>query len=60
MSYFLGCDVAKVKVDVSLVDEHGIEQWTGKVANNTSAIAQLLLCPTPHIMYTLCELSQYN
>ena len=43
MSYFLGCDVAKTKIDISLINEQGIEQWAGKVPNNTATIAQLLL-----------------
>ncbi|HVC35979.1 MAG TPA: IS110 family transposase [Candidatus Dormibacteraeota bacterium] len=48
MRYFLGCDVSKLKVDVSLVDEHGVEQWIDKVPNNMVAIASLLLTITGH------------
>src|ERR1019366_6046611 len=32
MTYFLGFDVAKAKLDYSLVNEQGIEQMYGKVA----------------------------
>lgn len=43
MKYFLGFDVAKAKLDYSLVNEQGIEQFFGKVANNEIDIATLLL-----------------
>jgi transposase len=42
MHYFLGCDVAKLKIDVSLVDNNGVELLTEKVANDTPAITTLL------------------
>lgn len=41
--YFLGCDVSKLKLDVSLIDVNGVELWTDKVANNEVAIAEFLL-----------------
>lgn len=43
MSYFLGFDAAKIKLDYSLVNEQGIELAYGKVANEAVAIASLLL-----------------
>lgn len=43
MSYFLGCDVSKSKLDLSLINEHGMEQWTATVANEVLAIATLLM-----------------
>ena len=43
MAYFLGFDAAKIKLDWSLINEQGIEQLYGKVANEESAIATLLL-----------------
>lgn len=42
-SWFLGFDVAKAKLDWSLIDQRGIEQTYGKVANDETAIASLLL-----------------
>lgn len=43
MIFFLGCDVAKLKLDVSLVNEHGIEQWADKVPNDAAVLAAFLL-----------------
>jgi transposase len=43
MSYFLGFDVAKSKLDYSLINEQGIEQIYGSVSNEAVAIASLLL-----------------
>ncbi len=48
MHYFLGCDIAKVKIDVSLIDANGRELWVDKVANEPIAIATLLLTITGH------------
>lgn len=42
MTYYLGFDVAKAKLDYSLVNEQGIEQTHGKVANTEDAITALL------------------
>jgi transposase len=41
--YFLGCDVSKRKVDVSLVDEQGVELFVDKVPNTPTEISLLLL-----------------
>lgn len=38
MSYFLGFDAAKVKLDWALVNAQGIELAYGKVANEAAAI----------------------
>jgi transposase len=46
--YFLGFDTAKAKYDVSLVDEHGIEQWRDTVPNTVKEVATLLLTITGH------------
>jgi transposase len=46
MVYFLGCDVSKRKLDLSLVNEQGIEQWHGQVANETRDIATMLVTIT--------------
>jgi transposase len=43
MMYFLGCDVCKSKVDVSLINEQGIEQWVDKVPNSTKDFTTYLL-----------------
>ena len=43
MSIFLGCDVAKTKLDLSLIDGQGKERWIDKVANEEIAIATLHL-----------------
>ena len=41
--YVLGCDVCKAKVDVSLVNGQGIEQWIDKIPNTTVDLAQYVL-----------------
>ena len=46
MSYFLGFDVAKSKLDYALITGQGIEQDHGKVANEPVAIATFLLTMT--------------
>lgn len=46
MTFFLGCDVAKTKLDVSLVNEQGVEQWHDVVPNEAEAIATYLLTMT--------------
>jgi transposase len=46
MIFFLGCDIAKTKMDISFVNEHGIEQWTDIVANDYAPIATALLTIT--------------
>jgi transposase len=43
MSYVLGCDVAKTKIDVSFVDANGQELWRDVVANEATALATLVL-----------------
>jgi transposase len=43
VTYYLGFDVAKVKLDWSLIDERGIEQTHGTVPNKAAEIATLLL-----------------
>lgn len=42
-TYYLGFDTAKAKLDWSLIDQRGIEQTYGMVANNEFDIATLLL-----------------
>jgi len=46
MSYFLGFDVAKSKLDYSLINEQGMEQCHAKIANEPVAIATFLLTMT--------------
>jgi transposase len=46
MRYFLGCDVAKAKVDVALVNEQGVELWVDKVVNEAGPLAAFLLTAT--------------
>lgn len=41
--YFLGCDVSKLKLDVSLVNAQGIELLSDTVKNEPDAIAEYLL-----------------
>ncbi len=43
MTFFLGCDMAKAKLDVSLVNEQGLELWVDKYVNEEVAIATALL-----------------
>ena len=43
MSYFLGFDAAKLKLDWALINEQGVELAYGKVTNESVAIAELLL-----------------
>lgn len=50
MPYFLGCDVCKSKLDLSLITEQGVEQWTASVANETLAIATLLMTLDGHYL----------
>jgi transposase len=44
--YFLGCDVSKLKLDLSFINAQGIELWTDKVPNEPVAIATFLLTLT--------------
>lgn len=46
MSYFIGCDIAKSKIDVSIVDSNGIECWVSKITNESETIAAFLLSAT--------------
>ncbi len=41
--YYLGCDVAKAKLDVSLINANSQELWVDTIANEEVAIAMLLL-----------------
>jgi transposase len=43
MVFFLGCDVCKSKLDVSLVNEQGIEQWHDVLPNTVLELASFLL-----------------
>jgi transposase len=43
VDYYLGCDVAKSKLDVSLINAQGIELWVDKLPNEPEAIAAYLL-----------------
>lgn len=43
MMYFLGCDVSKSKLDLSLVNEQGVEQFAGQIDNEETAISEYLL-----------------
>lgn len=42
-TYFLGFDVSKAKLDVSFIDERGIEQWVDILPNATLDVATFLL-----------------
>lgn len=46
MHYFLGCDVAKAKLDVSLIDNTGRELFADTVPNEAETVAVLLLTIT--------------
>ncbi len=48
MIFFLGCDVAKLKLDVSLINEQGVEQWVDTVPNDAEALAGFLLTVLGH------------
>src|SRR5437868_12171254 len=43
MKYVLGCDVSGRKIDVSLVNETGAEQWIDSVANNVTDLAVFMM-----------------
>jgi transposase len=42
-NYYLGCDVAKAKIDVSFINAQGQELWFDTVPNEPMALAVLLL-----------------
>jgi transposase len=46
--YYLGCDVAKAKLDVSLIDARGVALWADVIPNEPAAIATYLLTLTGH------------
>jgi transposase len=46
MTFFLGCDTAKSKFDVSLINEQGLEQWGDTIINEATAIATAILTIT--------------
>jgi transposase len=41
--YYLGCDVAKAKIDVSLINAQGVELWADTILNEMAVIATFLL-----------------
>jgi len=41
--YFLGCDVAKAKLDVALINAQSQELWVDSIPNEAAAIATFLL-----------------
>lgn len=43
MTFYLGCDVSKAKVDVALIDDHGSILWEDKVKNERTILASFLL-----------------
>jgi hypothetical protein len=43
MRYFLGFDAAKLKLDMSLIDETSGELWHDKIANDEATLSGLLL-----------------
>jgi transposase len=43
MRYFLGFDAAKLKLDMSLIDESSAELWHDKIANDEATLSELLL-----------------
>lgn len=43
MSFFLGCDVCKTKVDVALVDAQGVVVWEDKITSEPAVLAEFLL-----------------
>jgi transposase len=46
--YYLGCDVAKAKLDVSLINAQSQELWADTIPNETGAITTLLLTIAGH------------
>jgi transposase len=46
VDYFLGCDVAKRKLDVALINKQGIVLWNDTIANEGTAIAEFWLTLT--------------
>jgi transposase len=43
MNFFLGCDVSKNKIDASLINEAGTEQWSDSVSNTVDDLCIYLL-----------------
>lgn len=43
VDYFLGCDVSKLKLDLSFINAHGIELWADRIPNESVTIATYLL-----------------
>lgn len=43
MHYFLGCDVSKAKIDLSFINNNGVELWVDKIKNDRTSVATLLL-----------------
>jgi transposase len=65
VTYYLGFDVAKNNLDWSLIDERGIEQAYGVVANKVDEIATLLLTvsgafPSMHMCSVVESTSTYH
>lgn len=48
MTFFLGCDVAKAKLDASLINEQGTEQWADKIPNDPVSLTSYLLTLCGH------------
>lgn len=48
MTFFLGCDVAKLKVDIALVNENGALRWIDKIPNELGALTTYLLTLSGH------------
>lgn len=46
MTYVLGCDVSKAKIDVSFINAQGVEQWADSVPNTAVELAAYLLTLT--------------
>jgi transposase len=58
--FVLGCDVSKLKLDLSLVNGVGTEVWADQVANEELAIAELLLAVTGEYPELTCVIEPTN
>jgi len=65
MTFYLGCDVSKTKIDVALLDDHGSVLWEDKISNEAVSLASFLLTiagayPDTHITGVVEATGRYH
>lgn len=60
MTYVLGCDVSKRKLDLSFVDEVGTELWADQIPNEEADIAEFLLAVSGSYSQMTCAVEATN